>query len=279
MEQRTQDKKPKPEQKNGSAHERPAEKSPASQADDAKAIRASPEKKGDDISCDRKPIIQLVDVWKVYKMGEVEVPALRGLTLEIYPCEFVAIMGPSGSGKSTSMNMVGCLDVPSKGHIFLDGKDIAELEESSLAQIRGRKIGFVFQQFNLIPNLSALENVMMPMMFQDIPTYEREVRAKRLLDLVGLGKRVGHRPTELSGGEQQRVAIARALANDPPVLLADEPTGNLDSKRGEEIMNLLRTLHETEKKTIIMVTHDGKLSKYADRIINIRDGKVVEGGN
>jgi len=227
---------------------------------------------------DRKPIIRLDDVWKVYKMGEVEVPALRGLSLEIYPCEFVSIMGPSGSGKSTSMNMVGCLDVPTQGHIFLDGRDIAELEESDLAQIRGRKIGFVFQQFNLITSLSAMENVMMPMMFQDVPTYERERRARRLLDIVGLGKRVNHRPTELSGGEQQRVAIARALANDPPVILADEPTGNLDSKHGEEIMELLSRLHEKEKKTIIMVTHDEKLSKYADRIIYIKDGKVLEGG-
>jgi putative ABC transport system ATP-binding protein len=230
-------------------------------------------------ACDRDPIIKLIDVWKVYRMGEVEVPALRGLTLEIFPCEFVAIMGPSGSGKSTSMNMVGCLDVPTRGNIFLDGRDIAQLEESDLAQIRGRKIGFVFQQFNLISSLSAAENVMMPMMFQDVPTYERQARARRLLELVGLGKRTDHKPTELSGGEQQRVAIARALANNPPVILADEPTGNLDSKRGGEIMSLLTELHEKEDKTIVMVTHDEKLSKYADRIIYIRDGKVVEGGN
>jgi putative ABC transport system ATP-binding protein len=240
---------------------------------------AAARKAGKGASCTKEPIIKLVDVWKVYKMGEVEVPALRGLSLDIFPCEFVAIMGPSGSGKSTSMNMVGCLDIPTKGAIYLDGKNIADLDESHLAQIRGRKIGFVFQQFNLIQNLSAMENVMMPMMFQDVPTYEREKRARRLLELVGLGGRMGHRPTELSGGEQQRVAIARALANDPPVLLADEPTGNLDSRRGEEIMELLRSLHEKEDKTIIMVTHDAKLSKYADRIINIKDGKVLEGGN
>jgi len=241
---------------------------------------ARDDKKGKkDDSCRREPIIKLVDVWKVYRMGEVEVPALRGLTLEIFPCEFVAIMGPSGSGKSTSMNMVGCLDVPTKGYIYLDGADIAQMDESNLAQIRGRKIGFVFQQFNLIQSLSAHENVMMPMMFQGIPTYERDAKAKRLLELVGLGQRMYHKPTELSGGEQQRVAIARALANDPPVILADEPTGNLDSKRGEEIMALLTKLHEEEDKTIIMVTHDSKLSKYADRIIYISDGKVVEGGN
>jgi putative ABC transport system ATP-binding protein len=229
--------------------------------------------------CAKDPIIRLVDVWKVYRMGEVEVPALRGLTLEVFPCEFVAIMGPSGSGKSTSMNMVGCLDVPTKGNIYLDGKNIAELSESDLAQIRGMTIGFVFQQFNLIPNLSALENVTLPMMFQDVPSYERERRAQELLKLVGLEKRVYHRPSELSGGEQQRVAIARALVNDPPVILADEPTGNLDSKRGEEIMSLLSRLHTEENKTIVMVTHDSKLSKYADRIINIRDGKVLEGGS
>jgi putative ABC transport system ATP-binding protein len=231
------------------------------------------------VSCQKDPIIRLEDVWKIYRMGEVEVPALRGLTLDIFPCEFVAIMGPSGSGKSTSMNMVGCLDVPTKGHIYLDGKDIAELEESDLAQIRGRKIGFVFQQFQLIPNLSALENVVLPMIFQDSPQYLRQQRGLELLKIVGLEKRVDHKPSELSGGEQQRVAIARALVNDPPVILADEPTGNLDSKRGEEIMNLLRNLHTEHKKTIIMVTHDEKLSKYADRIIRIRDGKVLEGGN
>jgi putative ABC transport system ATP-binding protein len=229
--------------------------------------------------CIKDPIIKLVDVWKVYAMGEVEVPALRGLTLEVYPCEFVAIMGPSGSGKSTSMNMVGCLDVPSKGFIYLGGKNIAELSESDLAQIRGMTIGFVFQQFNLIPNLSALENVTLPMMFQDVASYEREKRAMELLNLVGLNERMYHRPSELSGGEQQRVAIARALVNDPPVILADEPTGNLDSRRGEEIMELLGRLHKEENKTIVMVTHDTKLSKYADRIINIRDGKVVQGGS
>jgi putative ABC transport system ATP-binding protein len=200
-------------------------------------------------ACRGDPIIKLVDVWKVYTMGEVEVPALRGLTLEVYPCEFVAIMGPSGSGKSTSMNMVGCLDVPTKGYIYLQGRNIAELTESDLAQIRGRTIGFVFQQFNLIPNISALENVTLPMMFQDVASYEREKRAMELLKLVGLEKRTDHRPSELSGGEQQRVAIARALVNDPPVILADEPTGNLDSTRGEEIMMLLRRLHEEENKT------------------------------
>ena len=210
--------------------------------------------------CGKDPVIRLNGVWKIYKMGEVEVPALRGLTMDIFPCEFVAIMGPSGSGKSTAMNMVGCLDVPTRGQILLEDKDIAELEESDLAQIRGKKIGFIFQQFNLITNLTALENVAMPMIFQNTPAYERTRQATRLLGLVGLGDRMYHRPTELSGGQQQRVAIARSLANDPDVVLADEPTGNLDSTSGKEIMDLLTQLHKEENKTIIMVTHDNNLA-------------------
>jgi putative ABC transport system ATP-binding protein len=228
--------------------------------------------------CKKEPIIKLVDVWKIYRMGEVEVPALRGMTMNVYPCEFVALMGPSGSGKSTAMNMVGCLDVPTRGQIYLEGRNIADLAESDLAQIRGRKIGFVFQQFNLISNLTALENVSMPMIFQDTPALEREKRAAELLKTVGLGDRMHHRPTEMSGGEQQRVAISRALANNPQVVLADEPTGNLDSRSGKEIMELLKKLHKDEDKTIIMVTHDAKLAEYAERIVKIRDGKVVEGG-
>ncbi|MBN2014347.1 MAG: ABC transporter ATP-binding protein [Candidatus Altiarchaeota archaeon] len=226
----------------------------------------------------KKPIIKLEDVKKVYRMGDVEVHALRGLTMEVYPHEFVAIMGPSGSGKSTAMNMVGCLDVPTDGEIYLEGQDISKLEESDLAQIRGRKIGFIFQKFNLMPTLSALENVTLPMMFQSIPKSERDRRGKNLLTMVGLGERMYHKPTELSGGEQQRVAIARALANDPDVILADEPTGNLDSKRGREIMEMLSELHSGNGKTIVMVTHDENLCKYADRIIRLIDGKVVEGG-
>ncbi|MFC2162037.1 ABC transporter ATP-binding protein [Candidatus Altiarchaeota archaeon] len=235
-------------------------------------------KAGKEDKCSKDPIIRLEDVWKIYTMGEIEVPALRGLTMEVYPCEFVAIMGPSGSGKSTAMNMVGCLDVPTRGHIYLDDKDIAEMDESDLAQVRGRKIGFIFQQFNLITNLSALENVAMPMIFQNRPAYERRERAAELLGMVGLGDRMHHKPTELSGGQQQRVAIARALGNDPNVVLADEPTGNLDSQSGKEIMELLQRLHEEENKTIIMVTHDNKLAEFAGRIIRIKDGKVYEGG-
>ena len=224
------------------------------------------------------PIIKLVDVWKVYIMGEVEVPALQGMSMDIMPCEFVAVMGPSGSGKSTAMNMVGCLDVPTKGEIYLTGKDISHLSESDLAQIRGRTVGFIFQQFNLMPTLTALENVALPMIFQNVPAYERAIKAGELLTLMGLGDRMNHKPTELSGGQQQRVAIARALANDPQVILADEPTGNLDSKSGKDVMDLLTKLHEEKDKTIVMVTHDANLAKYADRIVRLKDGKVIEGG-
>jgi len=220
-------------------------------------------------------IIKLEDVWKIYHMGEVEVPALRGLNLEIYPGEFVAIMGPSGSGKSTAMNMIGCLDVPTRGHIFLEGQDISRLHESDLAQIRGKTIGFIFQTFNLMPGLTALENVMLPMTFQGIPRHEREMRAEKLLNLVGLSDRINHKPTELSGGQQQRVAIARSLANDPEVILADEPTGNLDTKTGMEVMEMLSNLHREEKKVIIMVTHDQDISQYAERILHLRDGRIV----
>jgi len=227
----------------------------------------------------KESIIKLDDVWKIYRMGEVDVKALRGLSLEILPEEFVAIMGPSGSGKSTLLNLVGCLDIPTKGTVFLEGQDISELHESDLAQIRGRTIGFVFQTFNLMPGLTASENVMLPMTFQGIPAYEREERANKLLDMVGLEKRGHHKPSELSGGQQQRVAIARSLANDPDVILADEPTGNLDSKTGREVMDMLSKLNK-DGKTIVMVTHDVSLSKYADRIVHIMDGKTTEdGGN
>ncbi|HIH05548.1 TPA: ABC transporter ATP-binding protein [Candidatus Woesearchaeota archaeon] len=220
-------------------------------------------------------IISLEDVWKIYRMGEVEVQALRGLTLDIKKGEFVAIMGPSGSGKSTAVNMVGCLDVPTRGKVFLEDHDISKLSESDLAQIRGRKIGFIFQQFNLINTLSALENVGLPMMFQGVPEEERNRRARKLLELVELGDRTGHRPTELSGGQQQRVAIARSLANDPDVVLADEPTGNLDSKTGSIVMDFLKKLNKEEKKTIIMVTHDAHIAKNAQRTVFLKDGRVV----
>jgi putative ABC transport system ATP-binding protein len=220
-------------------------------------------------------IIQLKDVWKIYDLGEVKVTALQGLNLEIQKGEFVSIMGPSGSGKSTAVNMVGCLDLPTKGTITLNGKDISKLSESSLAQIRGKMIGFIFQQFNLIPTLTAKQNVMLPLMFQNIVEHKRITRAEELLTMVELGDRMDHKPTELSGGQQQRVAIARALAINPEVILADEPTGNLDSKTGLNVMNFRRDLHRKEGKTIVMVTHDDYVAKAADRTVHLKDGKLM----
>ena len=222
----------------------------------------------------KESIIRLENVWKIYKMGEVEVQALRGISLDIKKGEFVSIMGPSGSGKSTAVNMVGCLDIPTKGEIFLEHRNISHLSESALAQIRGKKIGFIFQQFNLINTLTALENVMLPMIFQDTPTEKRIKKATELLTLVELKDRMNHKPSELSGGEQQRVAIARALANDPEVIFADEPTGNLDTKTGATVMDFLKKLHKEEKKTIIMVSHDPNIAKNADRIEFLKDGQI-----
>ena len=224
----------------------------------------------------KKPIIKIKDVWKIYQMGDTNVNALSGLNLNIYPGEFVAIQGPSGSGKSTAMNMIGCLDIPTKGHIHLNEKDISQLHESDLAQLRGKKIGFIFQQFNLINTLTALENVMLPMAFQNIPKEERQKTAEEILTFLGLGDRMDHRPTELSGGQQQRVAIARSLANDPDIILADEPTGNLDSKTGNYIMDFLIKLNKEKKKTIVMVTHDDHLGKYAQKVYFLKDGKIIK---
>ena len=187
-----------------------------------------------------KPVIELKDVWKTYTMGDTQVNALRGLTLSVKQGEFLAIMGPSGSGKSTAMNMIGCLDVPTKGHIYLDGQDIAHLNESDLAVIRGKKIGFIFQKFNLINTLSAKENVMLPLVFQGLDEEERVARAEEVLKLVNLHDRMDHKPNELSGGQQQRVAIARALVVRPQLILADEPTGNLDSATGQQVMDFLK---------------------------------------
>jgi len=226
----------------------------------------------------RKSIIKLDNVWKVYQMGEVEVNALKGVSLEVIHGDFVAITGASGSGKSTMMNLVGCLDLPTRGSIFLDGKNILEMNESNLAQIRGKKIGFIFQQFHLIPTLSAVENVMLPLEFQDIPTDIAKKRATEILNKVGLVGRVEHLPSQLSGGEQQRVAIARSLANNPDVILADEPTGNLDSIAGANVLDLLENLWKREGKTIIMVTHDSKLASHAKRIIQLKDGQILKGG-
>lgn len=219
-------------------------------------------------------LIELRDVWKVYHMGEVEVLALSGVSLKVKPGEFLIIVGPSGSGKSTMMNLVGCLDLPTKGEILLDGQDISQLRESKLAEIRGRTIGFVFQDFNLLPTLDAIGNVMLPLEFQDVNPDIAKQRAVELLELVGLGDRIHHLPSQLSGGERQRVSIARALSVDPNVILADEPTGNLDHKTGLSIMESLKEIQSKNNKTVIVVTHDPELLKYADRVVYLRDGRV-----
>src|SRR3989338_2183402 len=223
-----------------------------------------------------KTLLELKEVWKTYHMGELSIDVLRGINLQIFANEFVVILGPSRSGKSTLMNMVGVLDVPSKGKIFLDGIDLSHLDESTIARIRGKKIGFVFQQFNLISTLTALENVILPTIFQNVPEEERMARATKLLELVGLSDRLHHKPMELSGGQQQRVAIARALINDPDIILADEPTGNLDSHSGKQVMDMLSKLHEKENKTIILVTHDSDLVKHSTKTVYIHDGEIVK---
>ncbi len=218
-------------------------------------------------------IIKLKDVTKDYVIGESIVRAVKDINLEIKRGEFIAIVGPSGSGKSTLMNLIGALDLATKGAIYLDKKNIEHLSESELAKIRGKKIGFVFQSFNLIPTLTALENVMLPMMFQDYSKKEKRERARKLLKEMGLEEREDFLVTKLSGGERQRVAIARALANNPEVILADEPTGNLDSKTGKQVIEIFKKLNE-EGKTIIMVTHDLEMAKEAKRIIRIKDGRI-----
>ena len=219
-------------------------------------------------------IIELRNVAKYYEMGESIVKAVNGIDISIEDGDFVAIMGPSGSGKSTAMNLTGSLDLATKGDIYLKGQNIESMNESELAQLRGKRIGFIFQQFNLIPNLTALENVMLPLLFQGVGKDERERIAEELLIKVDLGERMYHYPNQLSGGQQQRVAIARALANDPNVILADEPTGNLDTVTGEKMLAFLEALNK-EGKTIIMVTHDPDLAKkHAKTIYSIRDGKV-----
>ncbi len=222
------------------------------------------------------PVIELEEVWKVYRMGEVEVPALRGLSLRVDRSELVSIMGPSGSGKSTAMNLIGCLDIPTRGRVLLEGRDIAQYGESDLARIRGRRIGFVFQRFNLYPTLSAIENVRLPMRIHEYDEEAVETRARELLERVGLGDRAGHMPAQLSGGETQRVAIARALSTDPAILLADEPTGNLDSRAGEEVLDLFGELHRAGT-TVVVVTHDHGVAERAGRVVRIRDGKAVGG--
>jgi putative ABC transport system ATP-binding protein len=220
-------------------------------------------------------ILHLDDVWKIYKMGEVDVPALRGVSLEIQKGEFVAIIGASGSGKSTMMNLIGCLDIPSSGRILLKSRDITKMSESNLSTLRGRTIGFIFQQYNLIQSISAFENVLLPLEFLEYGEKEAAKRARDILSLVGLDDKMHHKPTQLSGGQQQRVSIARSLVADPEIILADEPTGNLDSNTGKEIMDIFQKLWKEEGKTIIMVTHDLKLAGYAHTIIELKDGKII----
>lgn len=225
-------------------------------------------------SVDPSFLLKLEDVWKIYQMGEVEFAALKSVDLHISKGEFVVILGPSGSGKSTMMNLLGCLDLPSKGTVLLNGKDISHLSESELATIRGKMIGFIFQQFNLIPTLNTLENVMLPLEFQNADPSAAKKKAAELLDLVGLSQKARNLPSQLSGGQRQRVAIARSLAVDPDIILADEPTGNLDSKTGTYILDFLYGLHKKEGKTIIIVTHDVTLVRYAERVVHIKDGMV-----
>ncbi len=220
-------------------------------------------------------MIHAEDLTKVYQMGDNEVRALDGASFTIDKGEMIAIMGPSGSGKSTLMSIIGCLDVPSSGKYSLDGEAVEMLDETELADVRGRKIGFVFQQFNLLARTSALENVMLPLTYAGYSGKEREDRARKALERVGLGERTHHAPNELSGGQQQRVAIARAIVNEPNILLADEPTGALDSKTGVEIMDLFQRLHKENGQTVILVTHDSYVARHTERIIKISDGKIV----
>jgi len=223
-------------------------------------------------------IIKLENVWKTYYLGKVELSALQGVNLAIESGAFVSIMGPSGSGKSTLLNMIGCLDIPTKGRALLKNKDISLLSENQLSYLRGKTIGFVFQEFNILPNLTALENVVLPMVFQSVSPEKRTERAKELLSFLGLKNRIKHRATELSGGERQRVAIARAFANDPEMVIADEPTGNLDSVSGKKIMEILTDFHENQGKTVVVVTHDPNIANYSEELVNIRDGQIVVDG-
>ena len=219
-------------------------------------------------------IIDIREVWKTYMLGATRVDALRGVDLQVDRGDSIAIMGPSGSGKSTLLHLIGCLDVPTTGSYYLDKIDVSTLTSDELAKVRAKKIGFVFQFFYLIPSLNAIENVMLPMVFDSIPSDERWRKAEALLRKVGLGNRMEHRSGELSGGERQRVAIARALAQDPAVLLADEPTGNLDSKVGADIIRLFCNLHDEEGITLVIVTHDSGIARHAHKIVHVKDGKI-----
>jgi putative ABC transport system ATP-binding protein len=218
-------------------------------------------------------MIQLQNITKVYPMGTGELAVLRGISMHIKPGELVAIMGPSGSGKSTVLNLVGCLDKPTSGSYYLDGREVSQLSSTELAEVRARKIGFIFQSFNLLPRLSAVANVGLGMRFAGGIVHAKALEA---LEKVGLSSRVNHRPTEMSGGEQQRVAIARALVKNPPLILADEPTGNLDSRSGEEVIKILTNLHAEQNITMVMITHDARIASYCQRTIFIKDGQVVQ---
>jgi putative ABC transport system ATP-binding protein len=218
-------------------------------------------------------LIETVDLWKTYVMGTEEIHALRGVSLQIERGEYVAIMGPSGSGKSTLMNLIGCLDTPSQGSYLLNGKQVSQMNDNELARIRNEEIGFVFQTFNLLPRATALHNVELPLVYAGVPSKERQDRAKQALQKVELGERMMHRPNELSGGQRQRVAIARALVNNPSILLADEPTGNLDSQTSQEIMRFFDELH-LQGNTIILVTHEPDIAEHAHRVLHILDGRI-----
>ncbi len=218
-------------------------------------------------------LIDVQDLKKTYQLGDIEVPAVRGINMSIEKNEYLAIMGPSGSGKSTLMNIIGCLDVPSEGSYILDSKDVSKMNDDELAEIRNRKIGFVFQTFNLLPRADALHNVELPLIYSGTPRTSRRQLAEQALEKVGLSDRMHHKPSELSGGQRQRVAIARALVNDPAIILADEPTGNLDSKTGEEIMEIFEQLH-SGGNTIILITHEEYIAKHSNRVVRLLDGLI-----
>jgi len=222
---------------------------------------------------DGRPLIELIDITKVYQMGTQAVHALAGVSLTVHPNEYIAVMGPSGSGKSTMMNIIGCLDVPTTGAYILNGQHVSEMTDDELAEVRNKEIGFVFQTFNLLPRVNCLQNVELPLIYSGIRRRERREMAERALYNVGLGDRIDHKPNELSGGQRQRVAVARALVNNPSLLLADEPTGNLDTRTGEEILRLFETLYR-KGNTIMLVTHEAEIANHARRIVRLRDGRI-----